>query len=42
MRYRPGSASAAGRGLALSLWLDIRVEPEIQRIALIDGPSVLG
>src|SRR5262252_9358837 len=24
------------------IWLDICVEPEIHRIALIDGPSVLG
>jgi hypothetical protein len=24
------------------VWLDICVEPEIQRVALIDGPSVLG
>lgn len=27
---------------ALRTWLDICVEPEIRRIALIDGPSVLG
>lgn len=27
---------------AVRTWLDICVEPEIQRIALIDGPSVLG
>jgi AcrR family transcriptional regulator len=27
---------------AVSTWLDICVEPEIHRIALIDGPSVLG
>jgi AcrR family transcriptional regulator len=28
--------------LAVRTWLDICVEPEIHRIALIDGPSVLG
>ena len=27
---------------AVRVWLDICVEPEIHRIALIDGPSVLG
>jgi hypothetical protein len=27
---------------AVRTWLDICVEPEIHRIALIDGPSVLG
>ena len=27
---------------AMRTWLDICVEPEIHRIALIDGPSVLG
>jgi AcrR family transcriptional regulator len=27
---------------AMRMWLDICVEPEIHRIALIDGPSVLG
>jgi len=27
---------------SVRMWLDICVEPEIQRIALIDGPSVLG
>src|ERR1700722_15410619 len=27
---------------AVRLWLEICVEPEIHRIALIDGPSVLG
>jgi AcrR family transcriptional regulator len=27
---------------AVRMWLDICVEPEIHRIALIDGPSVLG
>lgn len=29
-------------GHAVRTWLDICVEPEIHRIALIDGPSVLG
>jgi AcrR family transcriptional regulator len=28
--------------LTVRVWLDICVEPEIHRIALIDGPSVLG
>jgi hypothetical protein len=27
---------------AVRIWLDICVEPEIHRIALVDGPSVLG
>jgi AcrR family transcriptional regulator len=45
------SAQAAAAGItdpvealqhAMRTWLDICVEPEIHRIALIDGPSVLG
>jgi AcrR family transcriptional regulator len=44
-----GEVSAAGMSdpvealrHAVRTWLDICVEPEIHRIALIDGPSVLG
>ena len=29
-------------GTSLRTWLEICVEPEIHRIALIDGPSVVG
>jgi AcrR family transcriptional regulator len=32
----------AGMRHAMHAWLDICVEPEIYRVALIDGPSVLG
>jgi AcrR family transcriptional regulator len=32
----------AGIRLAVRLWLEICVEPESHRIALLDGPSVLG
>ena len=48
-RRLAGQAAAAGisdpvQALrhAVRTWLDICVEPEIYRIALIDGPSVLG
>lgn len=31
-----------GMELSIETWLDLCEEPEVQRIALIDGPSVLG
>jgi AcrR family transcriptional regulator len=37
-----GSDPVESMRLAVRAWLEICVEPEIRRIALIDGPSVLG
>jgi AcrR family transcriptional regulator len=37
-----GSDPIEGMRLAVRAWLAICVEPDIRRIALIDGPSVLG